>query len=309
MPRRNRRRGQVGEARASRFVTGVLFTLIGTGFLLDELGVWTVKLVYLWPLCIIGLGLGTVVGRAHRHRVEEGRSVQLATAEERVRIARELHDIIAHSVSLMTVQIAAARRVAERRPEAAGAALEAAERTGRESLAELRRTLSVLRSADASIEAASFREGRADEERDERAPLPGLTDLDALVTSWREAGMDVNLEVQGRPPSTTPSVELAVFRVVQEALTNCTRHAPRANVGVWVDYTPDLIEVSVEDDGDAEAAQPASLLSAPRPSDAPGHGLLGMQERVAAVGGTLDAGPNPLGKGWRVRARIPVASP
>jgi signal transduction histidine kinase len=138
-----------------RFVAGVLFLVIGTAFLLESFRVWRVQLVDLWPLFLVAFGTAVLLGRVRRTKVEEDRSAQLAVAEERVRIARELHDIVAHGVSLMTIQIAAARRVQQTQPEAAEQSLQAAEETGRQSLAQLQGMLSMLRGADASIGAAA----------------------------------------------------------------------------------------------------------------------------------------------------------
>jgi len=295
------------EIRPSRVLAGVFFTLTGTGFLLESLGVWTVDLVYLWPVLLIGIGISFVLGRSRRQRLEEDRSATLAVAEERVRIARELHDIVAHGVSLMTIQIAAARRVATSRPDAADQALAAAEQAGRQSLAELRSLLAVLRSADASLGAAARPEGFAvattapttvvADDTAPTAPLPRLGDIDDLVDNLRAAGLDAGLEITGTPPrDLPPGVELACYRVVQESLTNVVRHAPGARVVVDIDYAPDGIDIVIDDDG--------AGLVALRPATT-GHGLLGMRERVAAAGGTLEVGPRQTGPGWRVHARFP----
>ncbi|MEA3077768.1 MAG: hypothetical protein QOF60_2676 [Actinomycetota bacterium] len=291
------------EARPGRVLAGVVFTLIGVGFLLDSLGVWQVDPVYLWPIILIGIGVSFLLGRARRIRIEEDRSASLAVAEERVRIARELHDIVAHGVSLMTIQIAAARRVARTKPDDADQALSNAEHAGRQSLAELRSLLAVLRSADASLGAASRPyEGAgaaAVSEVAPTAPLPRLADIRSLVDNLRGAGLDATLEETGAlPDRVPPGVELAAYRVVQESLTNVVRHAPNARVVVDVDYAPDGVDIVVDDDGDGlMALLPASS----------GHGLVGMRERVAASGGTLSAGPRTTGPGWRVHARFPLA--
>src|SRR5439155_8609136 len=145
----------VHEYRSARVVAGVLFALIGIGFLLESANVWTVNLVYLWPVTLIVIGVSFLLGRARRLQAEETRAAQLAVAEERVRIARELHDIVAHGVSLMTIQIAGARRVLRTKPDAAEEALGAAEQAGRQSLSELRSLLAVLRSADQTIGAVA----------------------------------------------------------------------------------------------------------------------------------------------------------
>lgn len=300
------------ELRPARVLAGVFFTLTGTGFLLESLGAWRLDLVYLWPVLLIGIGISFLLGRARRQRIDEDRTASLTVAEERVRIARELHDIVAHGVSLMTIQIAAARRVAASKPEAADQALAAAEQAGRQSLTELRSLLAVLRSADASLGAAARPEsplltaptpgaGAADgAEVAPTAPLPRLADLTDLVDNLRLAGLDATLEITGEVPEhVPPGVELACYRVVQESLTNAVRHAPGARVVVDVDYAPDGIDIVVDDDGNGRVAV--------RPT-ATGHGLLGMRERVAAGGGTLEVGPRTTGPGWRVHARFPMVA-
>lgn len=288
------------EVKSSRFVAGVLFALIGTGFLLESLGVWTVDLVYLWPLILIAIGISVLIGKAKRVRIEEGRSAQLAVAEERVRIARELHDIVAHGVTLMTIQITAARRVLTKQPEQADRALLAAEQAGRQAMTELRSILAVLRGADANLEAAAFRPAADGAPSNGRAtaPLPQLGEIPALVDQLQVAGLDVELDVFGVAPPAPPGTQLAVYRVVQEALTNVVRHAPKANVKVTLTYAVDKIHVNVEDDG--------AGLSRNTPEGGHGHGLVGMHERIAAAGGTLRAGPNPFGPGWEVDATIPL---
>jgi signal transduction histidine kinase len=290
--------------RPARVLAGFVFTLVGVGFLLDSLGAWRVDLVYLWPVLLIGIGISFLFGRANRIRIEEDRSATLAVAEERVRIARELHDIVAHGVSLMTIQIAAARRVAGTKPEAADQALAAAEQAGRQSLAELRSLLAVLRSADASLGAASRPvtvggPGSAGEAAP-TAPLPRLADIPTLVDNLRDAGLLAELRTTGDlPDRVPPGVELAAYRVVQESLTNAVRHAPPgARDVVDVDYAPDAIDIVVDDDGAGYVAV--------APGANAGHGLMGMRERVSAGGGTLTAGPRSTGPGWRVHARFPL---
>ena len=158
--------------RTSRVAVGTFFLLLGAAFFLDSFGVFRVTATLFWPLFVISLGAGLLLHRARRMQVEEDRSAQLAVAEERVRIARELHDIVAHGVSLMTIQIAAARRVGATKPQSATESLEAAEQTGRQTLSELEGMLAVLRGADASIVAAADRHDGAGE-IDSRTPCPG----------------------------------------------------------------------------------------------------------------------------------------
>jgi signal transduction histidine kinase len=236
-------------------------------------------------------------------QVEEDRSAQLAVAEERVRIARELHDIVAHGVSLMTIQIAAARRIGATKPDSATESLEAAEQTGRETLNELEGMLTVLRGADASIGAATDRPGNVDD-AGPRTPLPRLADLPGLIEAVRQTGRSVAYTTLGDPPPLPASVEMVVYRLIQEALTNAVRYAGDAPIDVQVIYSPTAITIFVDDEG------PGTLVAVGRPhggtAGGGGHGLVGMQERLAAIGGSLEAGPRRPGPGWRVHASIPV---
>jgi signal transduction histidine kinase len=293
--------------RTSRVAVGTFFLLLGAAFLLDTTGVFRVTVALFWPLFVISLGAGLLLHRARRLMVEEDRSAQLAVAEERVRIARELHDIVAHGVSLMTIQLAAARRVATKNPDSAAESLEAAEQTGRQTLSELQGMLAVLRGADASIGAAAGIPSAAgavtrapvsgDAEEGVRSPLPRISDLETLVEGVRQTGRTVTYQALGEPPALPASVEMTVYRVVQEALTNAVRYAGESPIDVQVIFSPAAITVFVDDEGNG-TGQSGSAGS--------GHGLVGMQERLAAVGGTLEAGPKRPGPGWRVYATIPV---
>lgn len=288
--------------RTSRVALGTFFLLIGAAFLLDSAGVFRVTAALFWPLVVISVGVGLLIHRARRLLVEEDRSAQLAVAEERVRIARELHDIVAHGVSLMTIQIAAARRVAGRNPDSATESLEAAEETGRQTLSELEGMLAVLRGADASIGAAagnpSANGTRPGTGPFARSPLPRIADLEVLVEAVRQTGRSVRYQVLGEAPTVPASVEMTVFRVVQEALTNAVRYAGDSPIDIQVIFSPTAMTVFVDDDGPGGSAPV-------RPAGS-GHGLVGMQERLAAVGGSLEAGPRRPGPGWRVYATIPV---
>jgi signal transduction histidine kinase len=286
--------------RTSRVAFGTFFLLLGAAFLLDSFGIFRVTATLFWPLFVISLGAGLLLHRARRMQVEEDRSAQLAVAEERVRIARELHDIVAHGVSLMTIQIAAARRVATTKPESATESLEAAEQTGRETLSELEGMLTVLRGADASIVAATDRRAGIDD-ADQRTPLPRLADLPALIDTVRQAGRKVAYDTLGEPPPLPASVEMVVYRLVQEALTNAVKYAGDGPIDVQVIFSPTAITVFVDDEGPVAPG----VAGRPAPSGG-GHGLVGMQERLAAIGGTLEAGPRRPGPGWRVHASIPV---
>ena len=221
-------------------------------------------------------------------RAEEDREThrRAVVADERRRLAREMHDIVAHSISVMVVQAGGARRILDRDPERAAEAAAQIEQTGREALMEMRRLLGVLRPAD---------------QRAERAPQPGLGGLDALVERARDAGLAVEVRVEGERRELPGGIDLAAYRVVQEALTNCLRHAGGAGAEVHVRYGPDELEIEVADRGPGPAGAGTPV------GGAGGHGLIGMRERVRVHGGELEAGPRP-GGGFAVRARLPVGA-
>ncbi|SDI14625.1 Signal transduction histidine kinase [Sinosporangium album] len=223
--------------------------------------------------------------RDRADRLERAREAdtRAARAEERSRIARELHDVVAHHVSVMTVQAAAAQRILARNPEGAREALSAIEETGRTAMAEMRSLVGVLRTDT--------------RETPERAPQPGLSDLPALVEQMREAGLRAQLWIEGESAPVPPGIDLAAYRLVQEGLTNSLRHAgSSARAWVTVRHEPGELSVTVEDDG----AGPADD-GAPRT----GHGLVGIRERVALYGGILRIGPR-TGGGFEVKARFPL---
>lgn len=224
-----------------------------------------------------------LVRRAELAEREREERAQRAAAEERARIARELHDIVSHTVSVMVVQAGAARRAADRDPEAAHRAVETIERTGRQALDELRRLLGVL---------------RENGDRPHLAPQPGVAALEELVDELRAAGLDVTAEVEGPVPQLPVALEVSAFRIAQEALTNTLKHAGPARAVIRVRADDDRLVLEVEDDGYGPPPRDA----APRH----GHGLVGMRERVAMFGGTLHTGPRP-GGGYRVRASFPLA--
>jgi signal transduction histidine kinase len=222
-----------------------------------------------------------------------------AVAVERARIARELHDVVAHHVSVMVIQAGAAQASLPPDAGAAGQAIEAIRETGREAMAEMRRLLGLLRSEEAA-------EGEAESATavlsDARAPQPGVTDLEALVERTREAGISVALEIVGSPSRVPAGVDLSVYRVAQEALTNTLRHAgPGAQASLRLRFEPDWVSLECRDDGHGKPA----LEAVERRNAGLGHGLVGMRERVALFGGTLEAGPIP-GGGYRVLARFPI---
>jgi signal transduction histidine kinase len=206
-----------------------------------------------------------------------------AVVEERTRIARELHDIVGHSVSVMTVQASGVRRLLRPEQEEEREALLAVERTGREALAEMRRVVGALRDP---------------EEDPSLAPQPSLTRVDALVAQARETGLPVDLEVEGEPVPLPGGVDLTAYRLVQEGLTNAIKHSAAQHADVRVRYDGDHVEIEVSDDGRGVdgSASPVG-----------GIGLVGMRERVTIYGGELEAGPRPEG-GFRLRARLPVST-
>ncbi len=246
---------------------------------------------FVWDLTIVAAWLGggylrtrrlyerELAERAARAESEREERAHAAAMAERSRIARELHDVIAHSVSVMVVQSEAAAEVFDREPDRARHALERIQTTGRDALIELRRLLGVLK-----------------EERSapSLAPQPGVRDLERLLADVREADLVVRLDVCGKPVALAPGLELAAYRVVQEALTNALRHARPANARIRVDYREHELAIDVHNDGAASAA-----------SNGSGHGLAGMGERVALYGGQLEAGPVAAG-GYRVSARFPL---
>ncbi|MFJ6848915.1 sensor histidine kinase [Streptomyces sp. NPDC091271] len=227
-----------------------------------------------------------LVERAHRLERERDQQAQLAAAAERARIAREMHDIIGHNLSVITGLADGGAYAAAKNPERAGQALEAIGTTSRQALAELRRVLGVLREPAPAADLA---------------PQPSLADLDNLLTGVREAGLPVRLTVHGTPPPepASPGHQLAVYRVVQESLTNTLKHAgPEATAEISLTYTPTGLEVRATDSGGGP--QPPESGSAPH-----GRGIGGMRERASLYNGTLESGRLPAG-GWQTRLRLPL---
>jgi signal transduction histidine kinase len=213
-----------------------------------------------------------------RMRAEEARR---RASDERLRIARELHDVLAHNISLINVQAGVALHLIDEKPEQARTALAAIKQASKETLGELRSVLSILRQVD---------------EDAPRAPAPSVTRLDALVSNASAAGLQVRTEVTGTPRMLPTGVDLAAFRIIQEALTNVTRHAGKATATVRVGYGERDLTVQVEDDGNGSGQGGTS---------GGGNGIPGMRERASALGGELQAGPRP-GGGFRVLARLPL---
>jgi signal transduction histidine kinase len=218
--------------------------------------------------------LGVLTRTLQRQREDEA---QRAVAEERARLARELHDVVAHAVSMVVVQAEAG--AAGGPPGRVEEAFDAIADTGRTALSELRRLLGVLRSPG---------------EDSPRQPQPGVAQLEPLVESVRRAGLPVEVRVEGTGRPLPPGVDLSAYRIVQEALTNSVKHAGAAQASVLLRYGERELELEVVDDG-----------RGPRSSASAGHGLAGMRERTALLGGQLDVGPGP-GGGFAVRARLPL---
>jgi signal transduction histidine kinase len=226
--------------------------------------------------------------RAARLERERDAQVQIAAAAERARIARELHDVIAHNVSVMVVQADGASYAMDTDPARAREALAAISATGRQALAEMRRLLGVLRREE-------------DGASTERAPQPGMGEMGELLDQARGAGLPVSFTVEGEPRSLPGGVALAAYRIVQESLTNTRKHAgPVASASVLLRYSPDAVVLTISDDGWGDLGGTAL-------PGAPGHGLTGMRERVAACGGSVAAGPRP-GGGFEVVATLPLAT-
>jgi signal transduction histidine kinase len=250
--------------------------------------------------------LGTVLGMVLVHRTVGGRQrrsealaararllereqqlrAREAVMDERARIARELHDVVAHHVSVMVVQAGAERRVLPEEQESARETLSSIEDVGRQALVEMRRLLGVLRQHDRD---------------DELAPSPDLSTLDLLVEQLREAGLAVELHVEGVRRTLPAGVELTAYRIVQEALTNTLKHAGAARAVVHLTYAPTQLAITISDDGRGATTPPADGAGAP----AGGHGLIGMRERVSLHGGTLQTGAS--GSGFSVRAALPLS--
>jgi signal transduction histidine kinase len=214
--------------------------------------------------------------RAERLEREQEESARRAAAEEQARIARELHDVLAHNVSVMVVQAAAADDVFETQPDRAREALRAIERTGRSALTELRRLLGSVRT-----------------ERTELAPQPGLAGLDTLVEGVRATGLPVELHVEGELHDLPAGLDLSAYRIVQEALTNAIKHADASLAEVHVRRTAEGVELEVVDDGTGPSG------------NGRGQGLIGMRARASLLGGEVEAGPRP-GGGFRVKAKLPL---
>jgi signal transduction histidine kinase len=270
---------------ATRAGLAALIVLAGPLVLNGDLGIveGVFELGFLALGWMFGAYLGELRGRAERVRREQENEKRRAVAEEQARIARELHDVMAHSVSVMVVQAAAAEDVFDTAPERARGALRSIGSTGRQALSEVRRVLDAVRSSDGG----------------ELMPQPGLSRLEHLIGEVRAAGLPVVLRVDGARPDLPAGVDLSAYRIVQEGLTNTMKHGRGVTrATVTLRYRPDDLCVEVHDDGAASSTDG-------REGDRTGHGLIGMRERVALYGGELVAGPR-AGGGFEVRARFPL---
>src|SRR4051812_27809113 len=248
--------------------------------------------LFIWSLIAVGLPLGAFALRARAQRAaelqeradrlerEREERTQAAVWAERARIARDLHDVIAHSVTVMTIQGGAARLLLDSDPQQAREPLLVVEETGHQALADMRRLVGIVHHQQDRTAAL--------------APQPGLADLPALVDQLRRAGLPTDLIVHGEPEALAPGVELAAYRVVQEALTNALKHAGPAHAQVTVTYEPRALRLEVGDDGPGTACRQRG-----------GHGLVGMRERITLYGGELEVGPRAAG-GFGVHARLPL---
>jgi signal transduction histidine kinase len=310
-------------------VAALLFgaTLVGYGLIADAKYPRSLEdSLQSWALSYIQFGAAYFLGDLQKRRLAamaklEALNAQLAAeqelrsrwavAEERARIARELHDVVAHSVSVMVVQAGAARRTLATSPGQATTALGQIESTGRQALVEMRRLLGLLRDGDGEDgEAAAAA----------LSPQPSLAHLESLAAAAREAGLPVEIVVEGEPRPLPAGVDLSAYRIVQEALTNSLKHAGPARASVRLCYGREALEVQVLDDGPGPGPAPVGgglavvtlgpggvlSVGSSRPTAGGGHGLIGMRERVALFGGTLEAGLRP-GGGYRVAAHLPLS--
>lgn len=274
---------------------GVLELVVLTGVLLFAGGSWWSDLIFLSGLIAAALGLGLYTGtrraylaelrdRADRLERERDQQAALAVAAERARIAREMHDIVAHHLTVMITLSEAAIAASASSPERANDVMNSVADTGRRALADTRRLLGVLRQQPGQDPAGSLQ------------PVPDLTQLDTLIEQVRSAGLDTTLEIHGQAPDVPAGVQLTVYRLVQEALTNTLKHGGAgAHASVRLRYLPGELLVDIDDDGAGATPAPATA--------GVGSGLVGMRERIHAYGGDVQAGPREPG-GWQVSARL-----
>ena len=271
---------QAGTAFAAILASGWVVFLRAPGVPETEVLWLSVPLIGLFAISAASARRTEQARRAEERAQRTEQEALRAVADERSRITRELHDVLAHSVSVMTVQASAVRRLLKPEQEREREALMTVEETGRQALAEMRRMLGIMRS---------------DHEVAALAPQPGLGTLPELVEQVRQSGLPVELSVEGRPVALPAGVDLSAYRIVQEALTNALKHAGPAHAWVSVRYAEADVEIEIENDGRNHGD-----------GDGAGHGLVGMRERVALCGGELHSGPRP-GGGFKISARLPVA--
>jgi signal transduction histidine kinase len=284
--------------RYSRFRGAALVTVPWLWVIIGSLLWGTTALLILVSLALtvtVGYAVHTVAER-DRMLAEHEAATRRALELERARIASELHDVVTHNVSVMIVQAGAARQVLAAEPGEARAALLAVEASGRAAMTELRHLLGLLSPTEPLGEGAGTRDAPAPAELE---PQPGLAQLPALVDRLAAAGLPIELHVGELPQELSPGLDLAVFRVIQEALTNVIKHAGKPPTSVSVNYSEEQLVVEVSDTG-----RPILAVAPPVPAGAR-RGLVGLRERIAIYGGVLDAGPRG-GGGWIVRARFPV---
>jgi signal transduction histidine kinase len=274
-----------GVRRAAVYGLGTLAVLGLASIAVNPLGPFGGGVVILPFMTAIMVVAGIAVANRRAYvesiRARADQDARRRIDEERLRIARELHDVVAHTMATINVQAGVAVHVLPTRPEAAADALQAIKAASKEGLRELRAILNVLRQAD---------------DADPTQPAPGTVQLEALVAGARRAGLETTLSVTGTPAPLPAAVDLAAYRIVQESLTNAIRHAGPAQASVWLSYGDDELRIDVADTGRGKSAGV---------SDGAGHGLVGMRERAAAVGGSVETGPSP-GGGFRVAARLPL---
>jgi signal transduction histidine kinase len=274
--------GSVRRSIALSLLTAAALMAATAGF--DPLGATGGGFVVIPVAVAAALFLGLWVASRHAYSRREGEEqARRAVDAERLRIARELHDVVAHTMATINVQAGVAGHVIATQPDEAARAVESIKQASKEGLRELRGILNVLRAAD---------------EPESIAPAPRLSQLSALIEGAERAGLPTTLTVHGRPRPLPPTVDLAAYRIVQESLTNALRHAGATTAAVTLVYADDDLRIEVVDGGGGSGNGSAGA----------GHGISGMRERATAAGGTLDAGPRPEG-GFCVSARLPLSAP
>jgi signal transduction histidine kinase len=274
--------------RAVAYGLGTLVVLGSASIAVNPLGPFggSVEILPFMTAAVVVAGIAVANRRAYvesiRDRAEQ--DARRRVDEERLRIARELHDVVAHTMATINVQAGVAAHVLSTRPETVAESLQAIKTASKEGLRELRAILNVLRQAD---------------DADPTQPVPGTAQLGTLITGARGAGLDTTLSVTGEPAPLPAAVDLAAYRIVQESLTNAIRHAGPATAAVSLGYHHDELRIEVTDTGRGPAPGHGHNGNG-------GHGLAGMRERAATVGGSLETGPGPAG-GFRVAARLPVS--